>query len=157
MFSKEELEVYIDSWAERFVNTNLCPYLTSCIKKFQDAFPEELPLQKARLGRTPFTTMGVTMNYECNVKMMTFYIQSLHGSSKVIIFSFWVILEIVLSLFSKFCCQLRLCLCKIWQGREREVGRLVFKGFSCFSDPNFETIILLQSSQLKNYTTNVRD
>lgn len=89
MFSKEELEVYIDSWAERFVNTNLCPYLTSCIKKFQDAFPEELPLQKARLGRTPFTTMGVTKNYECNVQMMTFYIQSLHGSSKVIIFNFF--------------------------------------------------------------------
>jgi hypothetical protein len=29
MFTKEELEVYVDSWAERFVNTNLHPYLTS--------------------------------------------------------------------------------------------------------------------------------
>lgn len=149
--------MYIDSWVERFINRNLHPYLASWIKKFQDVFLEELPLENAHLGKTPFTTMGVIKNDECNVQMMTFYIQSLHGSSKVIIFSFWVILEIVLSLFSKFCCQFKLCLCRIWQGIEKEVGSLVFKGFNCFSNPNFETIILLQSFQLKNYTTNVRD
>jgi hypothetical protein len=67
MFSKEELEAYVDSWAKRFANTNLHPYLASWIKKLQDAFPEKLPLQKACLGRTPFIAKGVTKNYEFNV------------------------------------------------------------------------------------------
>jgi hypothetical protein len=57
------LEAYGNAWADKFVDTNLRPHLASWLQELEDVYPEELPKLRARLGKTPFTAMGVTRNY----------------------------------------------------------------------------------------------
>ncbi len=59
----EDLEAYVNAWANKFVDTNLCPHLASWLLELENAYPEELPKLKAHLGKTSFTAMGVTKNY----------------------------------------------------------------------------------------------
>ncbi|CAM6074878.1 unnamed protein product [Sphagnum tenellum] len=59
----EDLEAYGNAWADKFVDTNLRPHLASWLRELEDVYPEELPKLRARLGKTPFTAMGVTRNY----------------------------------------------------------------------------------------------
>jgi hypothetical protein len=59
----EDLEACANAWADKFVDANLRPHLASWLQQLEDAYPEELPKLKARLGKTPFTAMGVTKNY----------------------------------------------------------------------------------------------
>jgi hypothetical protein len=59
----EDLEAYGNAWADKFVDTNLRSCLASWLQELEDVYPKELPKLTARLGKTPFTAMGVTKNY----------------------------------------------------------------------------------------------
>jgi hypothetical protein len=59
----EDLEAYLNAWADKFLDANLCPHLVSWLRQVEDAYPEELPKLKACFGKMSFTPMGVTRNY----------------------------------------------------------------------------------------------
>ncbi len=59
----KNLEAFANTWADKFVDTNLRPHLASWFRELEDAYPEDLPKLKARLRKMPFTAMGVTKNY----------------------------------------------------------------------------------------------
>jgi hypothetical protein len=46
------------------VQTNLCPQLASWLKELDSLFPKELPFGTCRVGRSCFTAMAVTENYQ---------------------------------------------------------------------------------------------
>jgi hypothetical protein len=58
--STEDLEAYANAWANKFVDINLRRHLASWFLHLKDAYPEELPKLKVRIGKMSFTAMGVT-------------------------------------------------------------------------------------------------
>jgi len=63
-WSQEELERSADAWATKFVQTNLRPQLESWLRELDSFFLEELPFGTCRVGRSCFTAMAVTENYQ---------------------------------------------------------------------------------------------
>ncbi len=63
-WSQKELEWSADAWATKFVETNLRPQLASWLRELNSFFPEELPFSTCRVGRSCFTAMAVTENYQ---------------------------------------------------------------------------------------------
>jgi hypothetical protein len=63
------LKACINAWADKFVDTNLNPQLTSWLKQLEDVYPKKLPKLKARFEKTSFIIMGVTKNYVSTAHM----------------------------------------------------------------------------------------
>ncbi len=148
MHMAKDLKAYANVWADKFVDTNLRPHLASWLLQLEDAYPKELPKLKARLGKTPFTAMGVTKNYV-----------SVAHTNRDILYSVisWFIRNIIyfpfvflVFPFYQFCFRFILCLCDPFQGMWRVWG-FVFLGFSLFFRPRSGTMLLLNSSRLSHY------
>lgn len=105
----KDLKAYVNAWADKFVDTNLRPHLAFWLLQLEDAYPKELPKLKARLGKTPFTTMGVTKNYvfathtnrDVLYSVISWFIRN------IIYFPF----VFLVFPFYKFCFRFILCLC----------------------------------------------
>ncbi len=60
----KKLEESTDAWATEFVQTNLRSHLASLLRELDSLFPKELPFGTSRVGRSCFTAMAITENYQ---------------------------------------------------------------------------------------------
>jgi hypothetical protein len=128
----EDLKAYDNVWADKFVDTNLRPHLASWLQELEDVYPKELPKLTTRLGKTPFTAMGVTRNY----------VSAAHTDRNVLHFVIsWFIRGIlyfpsVFLIFPSypFCFRFILCLCDPFQGTRRMRGNLFSLVLACSSN-----------------------
>jgi len=126
------LRGYDNVWVDKFVNTNLCPHLASWLLQLEDVYLEKLPKLKARLGKTSFTTMGVTKNYVSAAHTDRDVLHSLISwfIRGILYFPF---IFLVLP-FYPFCFRFILCLCDPFQGTWRMWGNLFSLVLVCSSD-----------------------
>ncbi len=132
MHTAEDLEAYGNAWADKFVDTNLRPHLASWLQELEDVYPKELPKLRVRLGKTPFTAMGVTRNYVSAAhtdrdvlhSVISWFIRGIfYFSSVFFIFPFYL-----------FCFRFILCLCDPFQGTWQMPGNLFSLVLAYFSD-----------------------
>jgi hypothetical protein len=113
-------------------NLVLLPSLILGLLQLEDAYPEKLFKFKARLEKTPFTTMGVTKNYvsaahidrDVMHSVISWFIRGiLYFPSVFLIFPFY-----------QFCFKFILCLCDPFQVTWRMRGNLFSLVLACSSN-----------------------
>jgi hypothetical protein len=93
---------------------------------------EELLKLNARLGKTPFTAMGVTKNY---VSMVHIDRDVLHAVISWFIQSiFYFYFLFLLFPFYEFSLRFKLCLCEFFARDVADTGKFVFPGLACSFD-----------------------
>jgi hypothetical protein len=149
------LEACANAWANKFVYANLRPHLASWFRQLEDAYPEELLKLKARLRKTPFTTMGVTKNY---VSMVPMDQDVLHFVISWFIRGILYFRSVFLLLpFYEFPLRFKLCLRGFFAEDVVDAGKFVFLGFNLFFRPRSGTMLLLKSSWLTHYIAAVQN